>query len=274
MGLRSSLSVWRDRLRTRGTFAHALVAAVVGLAVITALIALDELLFLVVLDTHYPKWFLANGTVIGIAFALFTVAWGDVNKLTSLISAHPLEYGAGCIALFTLPSTGLSSALRFSPVDAQRRRKLRYGLAEARRVAQSSPLPALKALAEQQEAEEAAARAASSEEEPPRNLGFADVWLALAFSAGFLLVYFGWLLVVAPLQYVVNLLAGAPARLALASPERAWVRFTPRETAIEYGDRSADPGEDAFESGFSATPVTYTAAVAGALLFGASKLVG
>ena len=249
-------------------------AVAVGLAVISALIALDEVLFRVLFDTDYLHWFLANGALIGIVFALFTVAWGDLNKVTHLISAHPVAFAAACTELMTLPSTALASALGFSPTEAQRYRKLRYAMAETRRVLRESASPSMRALAEKADAEDAAARAAREEAEPPHNLGFVDVWLALAFIVSFFLVYFAWVLLVAPLQYVVNLFAGAPSRCALASPERAWVRFTPREDEIVHGDKSGDPGKDAVESGFSAKPVTYTAAVASALLFGVSKLVG
>ena len=97
--------------------------------------------------------------------------------------------------------------------------------------------------------------------------------LGVLFGPAFLLVFVAWLLVVAPLQFVVNLAAGAPARLALASPARAWYRITPHEIHVEEALKSDSVPQGATESGFSAKPVTFTAAIASALLFAASKLV-
>jgi hypothetical protein len=107
----------------------------------------------------------------------------------------------------------------------------------------------------------------------PRGLGLVDVVLGVLFGPAFLLVFVAWLLVVAPLQFVVNLAAGAPARLALASPARAWYRITPHEIHVEEALKSDSVPEGATESGFSAKPVTFTAAIASALLFAVSRLV-
>jgi hypothetical protein len=90
----------------------------------------------------------------------------------------------------------------------------------------------------------------------------------------FVLVYVAWALVVAPLQYVVNLAAGAPARTALASPNRAWSLITVREILVEEAPKSRPLPEGAVESGFSARPVTFTVAIASALLFTVSFFTG
>jgi hypothetical protein len=107
----------------------------------------------------------------------------------------------------------------------------------------------------------------------PKGLGLVDVLLGSLFGPALLLVFVAWLLVVAPLQFVVNLAAGAPARLALASPARAWYRITSQEIHVEEALKSDAVPEGATESGFSAKPVTFTAAIASALLFAVSRLV-
>ena len=117
------------------------------------------------------------------------------------------------------------------------------------------------------------AAANSAPDVTPRGLGLVDVVLGSLFGPAFLLVFVAWLLVVAPLQFVVNLAAGAPARLALASPARAWYRITPHEIHVEEALKSGSVPEGATESGFSAKPVTFTAAIASALLFAVSRLV-
>lgn len=76
---------------------------VVGAVVVGGLIALNELMFHALFDTSYTRWYLENGSLIGLAFAAFTVAWGDVNKLTGLISAHPYEYFGDCLGLGAFP---------------------------------------------------------------------------------------------------------------------------------------------------------------------------
>lgn len=107
----------------------------------------------------------------------------------------------------------------------------------------------------------------------PKGFGLVDVWLAILLSWTFALVFVAWLLVVAPLQFVVNLLAGAPARLALASPYRAWSRVTAHEIHVEEDWKSDALPEGAVEAGFTSKPVTFTAVIAAALLFVVSTLI-
>lgn len=97
--------------------------------------------------------------------------------------------------------------------------------------------------------------------------------IAALFAWAFLLAFVAWLLVVAPLQYFVYLLTGAPARAACASDARAWYRVTPREIQVEETWKSNAIPEGASESGFSARPVSFTAAITTAALFAVSVLV-
>jgi hypothetical protein len=110
-------------------------------------------------------------------------------------------------------------------------------------------------------------------EPAPAGLGIVDGWLSLMFAPVFVLLWVTWLWVVAPLQYLVNLVAGAPARLALASGSRVWYRVAPHTIAVDEVKADADPPKGAVEAGFSAKPVTFTAVVAAGLLALASLLV-
>jgi len=82
----------------------------------------------------------------------------------------------------------------------------------------------------------------------------------------------GWALVIAPLQYFVNLLCGAPARVALASRTTMYrVQRSPSHT--EYiNARKDSPEVDGTELTFAGRPVSFTAAIAAALLWALSVL--
>jgi hypothetical protein len=117
----------------------------------------------------------------------------------------------------------------------------------------------------------------------------ADTLVAAVFAVVFSLAMLAWALVVAPLQFFLNLVAGAPARTALASSTTVW-RVQVDATHIEYvhGPKDLDEVTDrdeaqqladglaagkVTETTFAAKPVALTSAIAAALLFGASQLV-
>jgi hypothetical protein len=268
--LRELVRTWAERAGTRGTLAHRVVEIAVGAVVVLGLIALNELLFRQLFDSNYLRWYLSNGALIGVAFVFITVAWGDLNKLTFLISAHPLQYIATCIALETLPGVGYGAALRYDWRAVRRRRRLKRDVLEtARRLEHGSP----QAKALRERFEESVAYAGEGEV-IPFTLGVVEVWLGMLFAAAFLLAYVAWLLVIAPLQFFVNLVAGVPARLALASDQRGWCLIDAGWIECDASPKTKQLPEGAVESALSTVPVTFTAAVASGLLFAASRLVG
>jgi hypothetical protein len=95
----------------------------------------------------------------------------------------------------------------------------------------------------------------------------------VCFHSAFGVLYGSWLLVVARSQFLLNLVAGAPARMALASSFRAWVRITPHEIHVEEARKGETLPDGSTESGFSTKPVTFTAAPASGLLFAVSALI-
>jgi len=115
----------------------------------------------------------------------------------------------------------------------------------------------------------------------PESVDLALTWLfTLSFGAAML----AWIVLIAPLQYWVNLVCGAPAREALASSQTLWLLDSPNR--IEFIRAPKDPNEYqqrelemAREQGkltelvFAATPVTFTSAIATAVLFGVSQMV-
>jgi peptidoglycan/LPS O-acetylase OafA/YrhL len=86
---------------------------------------------------------------------------------------------------------------------------------------------------------------------------FAGLWLC-------------WLVVIAPLQYFVTLLAGAPARRARASGRRTWVERRSGTTVIGTGPIEQMPNGSQ-EIGLARRPVSATSTLTAALLFAVSQ---
>lgn len=98
-------------------------------------------------------------------------------------------------------------------------------------------------------------------------------WLITGlFGFAFIALWICWLIVIAPLQYFVNLVAGAPARRALASRRRTWIERREESTVIGIGPIEEIP-ERGQEIGFARHPVSATSTMTAALLFAISQLV-
>ena len=200
-----------------------------GLAAFAGLIAVDEVVLRVLFDAHYLSWYLANGAIVSLVVAFVALAWGDVNDVRGLISAHPFEYAAAHVALCVLPTQSLAAVL--APRG-------------------DSPRP----------------------QSAPIGIPVADAILTAVVTVCLLAAFVAFILLIAPIQYFVYLVAGAPGREACGSPQRAWYTIGTREIRVESGPRSAGLPERATESAYTGQPVTLTATLASALLF-ATQLV-
>lgn len=118
-----------------------------------------------------------------------------------------------------------------------------------------------------------APRGATRSQTAPIGLPVLDAILTAAVTVVLLAAFAVFILVVAPIQYFVYLIAGAPGREACASPERAWYSIRAREILVESGSRSAELPAGAEESAYTARPVTLTAAIASAILFATQQVV-
>jgi hypothetical protein len=95
--------------------------ALLGLVIIAGLLALDSYLFQRWLGLSHWQWYLANGTLISTVLAIFSIAWGDLNKHTGLISAHPLDYVGAQLQLIGLPLLSLGAQFEPEPGVPYRR---------------------------------------------------------------------------------------------------------------------------------------------------------
>jgi hypothetical protein len=202
--------------------------AALGLAAFAGLIATDEAVMRALFGADYLSWYLANGAIVSLVVAFVSLAWGDLDRLPGLISAHPLEYAAAHVTLCVLPSQSLAAIL--------------------------------------------APRGQTRPESAPIGLPVLDALLTVAVTVVLLAAFVVFIVVVAPLQYFVYLVAGAPGRQACASPERAWYLIAARDIQVESGSRSAGLPEAATESAYTGRPVTLTAAIASGLLFAAQQV--
>jgi hypothetical protein len=261
-------------------------SAVVGLVVLGGVIAVDELVIRAVSDTSYLELYVTYGVLANLVIVVFTLAWSDkLERHASLISAHPMEYLGGNIDLGTALGEAFSAAV--SPgraqykalLDAQARARDELGEDNPQlREAAANP-----ALAQSPALAEIVQRLVTAEENfrnslrdlpwVPIGLGYLDFVITLAFALVLALGMIAWLVLVVPAQYFVYLVAGAPAREALASPRRAWVKVTRGQIEIVRAPKQQDIPDGYSESGISAKPITLTASLAAIILFALSRLL-
>lgn len=67
-----------------------------------------------VIGETYFTWYLRNGSLIGFISSIVATSWGDINRNTGLISAHPLRYLASCLWLVGLTFYSIGTLLRRS----------------------------------------------------------------------------------------------------------------------------------------------------------------
>lgn len=88
-------------------------AAFLGFAALVGLLAFDHWLFAKWLGTAYWRWYLTNGTLIGLITPIVFKAWGDLaDKHKGLLSPHPLVYLTSCLQVIGLPIYSLDTQIK------------------------------------------------------------------------------------------------------------------------------------------------------------------
>jgi hypothetical protein len=205
-----------------------------GLLVLLALAAVNALWFSLA-GGDYFRWFLDNGALVALVFGVVTTAV-DLDRNAGLIAANPLGFEIGVVRVFLELSSSLWGMFGAPRSD---RALEDLGLTEVQTRFRSRLF---------------------------------DYLLSNLFLFVLAAAMLAWALVVAPLQYFVNLVCGAPARVALAS-RTTMHRVQPTPSHTEYVNAPKDsPEVDGAELTFASRPVSFTAAIAAALLFGLSQL--
>jgi hypothetical protein len=101
----------------------------------------------------------------------------------------------------------------------------------------------------------------------PRNLGLFDAICGLPFILLLACLLAGRLLVVAPAQYFLVLVCGAPARILAKAPEKLVMWFEGSQLRSGTVPRDQEVLEDRMEASFSERPVAVTNMFASMLLF-------
>jgi hypothetical protein len=98
-----------------------------------------------------------------------------------------------------------------------------------------------------------------------RAVGFFDSLFTSLYVVTVFVLCVSWLIVIAPVQYFITLVTGAPARSALVS-RRMWIKRTGKRIELFRGPASEMP-EGAEEIGLARRPVSVTSAITAGVLF-------
>lgn len=92
-----------------------------GLFILLVLAGVDHWLFATFFNTNHLQWYMNQGPLIGLVTAIVPMVWGDINKHTGLISAHPWDYFGSCLQLVGLPIYVLGTHLKSRKDRSERR---------------------------------------------------------------------------------------------------------------------------------------------------------
>jgi hypothetical protein len=191
-------------------------------------------------------WYVRSGALISLGFAFVTLAWGDLNKIKGLVSAHPFLYISACLYMVSLPIYVFGSILRRPKQPLAPRAVTRSSLA----------------------AWSAIWRAAQ------KVMDLFDAIIAMLFALLFTFSALAWLIVIAPAQYFVYLICAAPARLMRRSGRQVISKFDD----AQYFHLDEVPPDEAvpegwLEAGFFKRPVSMTSAFAALVLWGLAQVI-
>jgi hypothetical protein len=191
-------------------------------------------LFTRVTDGTYFRWYVQNGTLIGIATAFMALVWQGLEAQKGLLSWHPGRFLASCMALAAVFYATIAVNLA-GPLDGLKRRA-------------EDSVSILEALWD----------------------AVCAVLMALLMGVAVL----GWVVVIAPLYYLVTLVTGAPARREIRDTGRRLVVQTEgfTTTILEQPSSVAVP-ENAVDVSFGVRPFALTNALNAAVLFAAKLLL-
>ncbi len=221
-------------------------SAFIGLLIIAVLIAANDYIFRTWLNADYVHWYLRNGALINLGFAFVSLAWGDLNRVKDLVGAHPFRFIAASLFLVALPIQTFGTILRRPSEPVPPRAEPRSSLSQWSALWRSA-----QAI-----------------------MDTIDGLLTAVFAIVFTLAALIWLVVIAPLQYVVYLVCAAPARL-MRRGRRQLIASFDESGYFHVGEVGGEKPVPAgwFEAGFYSKPVSLTAAFAAAFIWLLGQLI-
>jgi hypothetical protein len=208
----------------------------IAASLLLAGLLLGNVVVFALLGRNYLDWYIAHGTEIGLAFAFVAVVV-DLDRYPELISDAPWEYAEGARTVVGLTTLTIGTA---------------FERPTAGTASDSGPWSLL-----------------------GRNLvGLLETLAGGLIAIGIVLAAAAWLVVVAPIQYVVNLVCGEPARSARESRRALDIRRRPGglEVSDAYVDQ-APSGQDTERMSLALKPVAFTNTVAAGVLWFVERLL-
>lgn len=177
---------------------------------------------------NYFTWYVKNGTLVSIATAFFALVWQGLEEQKGLLAWHPANFLASCLGLAAVFYSALAVNLA-GPLDGLKRRA-------------DDSVSILEALW--------------------------DSTCALMMDLFMALAVLGWLLVIAPLFYLLTLFTGAPARREIRDTGvRVIVKKEGFTTTITEQPSLAEIPNGSIDVSLGARPFALTNALNAAVLF-------
>jgi hypothetical protein len=211
------------------------------------------------LDVSYPRWYLTHGSIISLVFAAFTLGM-NLDKESGLVSANPGDYLRATIRVRRDFGLQFKGAVGADIGREPREPPANYNLHKVEGIIKEA--------------------------------GFLpESMVVVVFTFAFFLAVRAWFLVIAPLQYVLYLVCGAPARRFAGSTwqesnampaeqdelvERKPATMESNETPLNEGElegRKPDVLGARWKTVYSYKPVTFTATVTAIVLWVISQFI-
>ena len=185
-------------------------------------------------DDSYFRWYVQNGTLISVATAFLALVWQGLEAQQDLLSWHPGKFIRSCATLASVFYSAVKVNLG-GPLDGVNQRA-------------DDPVSILEALWD----------------------SACAILMALLMG----LAVLGWVLVIAPLYYLLTLVTGAPARREIRGTGRRLIVETDGLATTIQDQPSAYPiPEHAVDASFGVRPFALTNALNGAVLLIAKLLL-
>lgn len=224
---------------------RSLLGGAVSLVLIVALILFYRWAFYHYFQLVYLRTYLKFGYLMMLAFTFLTLVV-DLDENSDLISSHPFRYLKACWRALSVPAYTVGGDWRLETKDAPAPFEIDSRKDEA--AIWETILQPLKSLSD-----------------------IFDLFVSGAFFIIFIVVIFVWLLFIAPLQYFIFLVCGAPARVLMRQKRRAW--HAPDEVKADEGSSPEHEPANAVDLDGTSKPVRMTSALASAVLWVLSVVI-
>jgi hypothetical protein len=199
---------------------------IIGLAIILSLAAFDQWAFSTWLKTSYLNWYLRNGALMSLIFTIVSLSVGNLNKYTDLISRRAHIYLAAYMRLISITLMAAAGVPK-EQRDQKGPERRPYYLSQTL-------------------------------------VGLLETLISVPIVFGLIGLLVAWLVIVAPLQYFIFLICGAPIRIGVFQvTERTIVNAM---GDVRRFDKDSEIPNGWWEVGFHDKPIAVTNLIAALFL--------